>query len=211
VAPCNRGLRTIAQLAGSDPWQLRSSDDGSRSKEHDRLIEVGFFGPDERLELIDGEIVAMSPIGARHASCVARIAGVLGARWSASTPVGPEPCCDRPPQRVPAGCCAPPAARRLLFGAASRPSRRLSGDRRGRHHAGPGPLARGSTLPPRRACADVWLVDLERISCSSSTDPPPMALPARAWFAVARIAVPAPSQTSASPSTSSSGPTDWPD
>ena len=32
-------------------------------QEYDRLIEAGFFGPDERLELIDGEIVTMSPIG----------------------------------------------------------------------------------------------------------------------------------------------------
>ena len=32
--------------------------------EYDRLIETGFFGPDERLELIDGEIVTMSPLGA---------------------------------------------------------------------------------------------------------------------------------------------------
>jgi Uma2 family endonuclease len=48
--------------------------------EYDRLIDAGFFGPDERLELIDGEIVRMSPISARHASCVARVSEVLGGR-----------------------------------------------------------------------------------------------------------------------------------
>ena len=49
-------------------------------EEYDRLIEAGFFGPDERLELIDGEIVRMSPIGARHASCVARISEHISTR-----------------------------------------------------------------------------------------------------------------------------------
>jgi Uma2 family endonuclease len=29
--------------------------------EYDRLIEAGFFGPDERLELVDGELVTMTP------------------------------------------------------------------------------------------------------------------------------------------------------
>ena len=49
-------------------------------EEYDRLIEAGFFGPDERLELIDGEIITMSPIGARHASCVTRISEIISAR-----------------------------------------------------------------------------------------------------------------------------------
>jgi Uma2 family endonuclease len=41
--------------------------------EYDHLIETGFFGPEERLELVDGEIITMSPIGAPHAACVARL------------------------------------------------------------------------------------------------------------------------------------------
>jgi Uma2 family endonuclease len=48
--------------------------------EYDRLIETGFFRPDERLELVDGEIVTMSPIGTRHAACVGRLTDLLGAR-----------------------------------------------------------------------------------------------------------------------------------
>ena len=32
-------------------------------EQYDRLIQAGFFAPNERLELIDGEIVTMSPIG----------------------------------------------------------------------------------------------------------------------------------------------------
>ena len=35
-----------------------------------RMGEVGLFRPDERLELISGELISMSPIGARHANAV---------------------------------------------------------------------------------------------------------------------------------------------
>src|SRR5919202_5077888 len=48
--------------------------------EYDRLIETGFFGPDERLELIDGEIVTMSPLGTRHSSCVVRLTDLFTQR-----------------------------------------------------------------------------------------------------------------------------------
>ena len=38
--------------------------------EYQQMIEASVFGDDERLELIDGEIVQMSPISPRHAACV---------------------------------------------------------------------------------------------------------------------------------------------
>src|SRR5260370_37468282 len=51
--------------------------------EYHQMIEVGVFGQDERLELIDGEIVQMSPIGDRHAACVRRLIALLSQLFAA--------------------------------------------------------------------------------------------------------------------------------
>ena len=40
--------------------------------EYYKMAEAGILDQDLRLELIEGEIIEMSPIGARHASCVSR-------------------------------------------------------------------------------------------------------------------------------------------
>ena len=41
-----------------------------RADEYQRMGQVGILSEDDRVELIDGEVVAMTPIGARHAACV---------------------------------------------------------------------------------------------------------------------------------------------
>jgi hypothetical protein len=38
--------------------------------EYQRMGQVGILSEDDRVELIDGEVVAMTPIGARHNACV---------------------------------------------------------------------------------------------------------------------------------------------
>ena len=45
--------------------------------EYHRMEEAGLLGEDERVELIDGWILTMSPIGSRHAACVSLLNRVL--------------------------------------------------------------------------------------------------------------------------------------
>ena len=47
--------------------------------EYERMAEAGVFGPDERIELLDGEVVEMAPIGPPHSSRVDRCNAYVGA------------------------------------------------------------------------------------------------------------------------------------
>ncbi|HZW29404.1 MAG TPA: Uma2 family endonuclease, partial [Isosphaeraceae bacterium] len=42
-------------------------------REFEQMVQAGIFTEDDRLELIAGEIVEMTPIGRRHAACVKRL------------------------------------------------------------------------------------------------------------------------------------------
>jgi Uma2 family endonuclease len=44
-----------------------------------RMADAGLFAPDERVELIDGEIVDMPPVGTRHAGKLSRLVDMLSA------------------------------------------------------------------------------------------------------------------------------------
>jgi Uma2 family endonuclease len=45
--------------------------------EYDHLIEAGVLDEDDRVELIEGDIIRMTPIGRRHAGCVNRLTRLL--------------------------------------------------------------------------------------------------------------------------------------
>ena len=45
--------------------------------EYHSMGDAGILGPDDRVELIDGVIYTMNPIGTRHAACVDRLNAIL--------------------------------------------------------------------------------------------------------------------------------------
>ena len=49
--------------------------------QYDRAVEAGVFAPDARLELIDGELLTMTPQGSRHTTGVGLVAEALRAAF----------------------------------------------------------------------------------------------------------------------------------
>ena len=45
-----------------------------------RMVEAGILAEDDRVELIRGEVVEMTPIGRRHAGCVDRLTRLFTSR-----------------------------------------------------------------------------------------------------------------------------------
>lgn len=58
--------------------------------EYEQMVEKGILRRDERVELIDGEIIEMSPIGDPHASCVANLNQELVLRVDRRAVVWPQ-------------------------------------------------------------------------------------------------------------------------
>ena len=46
-------------------------------EEYHRMAQAGILGEDDRLELVDGELVEMAPIGSRHLACVVALNHLL--------------------------------------------------------------------------------------------------------------------------------------
>ena len=58
------------------------------AEEFQRMGEAGIFRQDARLELIEGEIIEMSPIGSPHAACVKYLSGLLNRLFGGTLIVG---------------------------------------------------------------------------------------------------------------------------
>src|SRR5881397_290366 len=58
--------------------------------EYHRMGEAGILNEDDRVELIRGEIVKMSPIGIQHAACVARLTEILLGRLRGRATLWPQ-------------------------------------------------------------------------------------------------------------------------
>ena len=58
--------------------------------EYYRMAEAGILHSDERVELIDGEIILMAPIGSRHGSGVARVTTQFVNRSAGAVQVWPQ-------------------------------------------------------------------------------------------------------------------------
>lgn len=54
---------------------------------YEKMIAAGVLAEDDRVELIEGEIINMAPIGLKHAACVARLSAIFAARLGPSAVV----------------------------------------------------------------------------------------------------------------------------
>lgn len=66
------GRSTMSSMAENLPTRHRLT-----VGDYYRMGEAGILSPDARVELIEGEIIDMAPIGSRHAGTVERIAAAL--------------------------------------------------------------------------------------------------------------------------------------
>lgn len=64
-------------LIGGRPWRFSTED-------YYRLAEAGILSEDDRVELIEGEIIEMSPIGSRHAGTLKRLLALFSRKLGGS-------------------------------------------------------------------------------------------------------------------------------
>ena len=87
--------------------------------EYHQMIEAGIFSEDERVELIRGEMIEMTPVGNRHAGCVRRFIRSFSSRLASRAvvdvqdPVRSSPIAILLPQAI-EGCASTGTATRSL-------------------------------------------------------------------------------------------------
>jgi len=58
--------------------------------EYDRMIKMGLFNPEDRVELIDGEILQVTPQSSRHATAIRQCTRALEAAFPSGSDVRPQ-------------------------------------------------------------------------------------------------------------------------
>ncbi|MCL5960621.1 MAG: Uma2 family endonuclease [Chloroflexi bacterium] len=58
--------------------------------EYQQMARAGILGEDDRVELIDGEVIEMTPIGRRHAGCVIRLTELMVREFGSYAMVSPQ-------------------------------------------------------------------------------------------------------------------------
>lgn len=152
--------------------------------EYHRMAEAGVFGADERVELLDGQVVAMAPIGPRHALTVDVLSRWFGGerdRWWARfqnpielderTEPNPDVVLARMPWRGYPRSHPGPADIVLVIEVADSTLRR--------------DLASKLPLYARNAVAEVWIVDLTVDRVIVHRDPDPQTQRYKSRFEVA--------------------------
>lgn len=76
-APARGGGKIGAEEGEQESMSVEIARHSFTVEEFERMGGAGIFPPDARLELIEGEIFEMSPIGSLHAACVKFLSGQL--------------------------------------------------------------------------------------------------------------------------------------
>jgi Uma2 family endonuclease len=129
-------------------------------EEYHRMGEAGILREDDRVELIDGEIVEMTPIGSRHAACVKRLMHLFVRALAARAVVSVQDPIAIPPESEPQPDLALLRPRADFYAGAHPEARDVLlvvevADTTG-------PFDRGVKIPlyARAGISEVWLVDL---------------------------------------------------
>jgi hypothetical protein len=124
-------------------------------EEYHRMAEVGIFHPGERVELIEGEIVQMSPIGPRHAGCVINATRLFITRLGERAVVSPQNPVVIQPRSEPQPDLLLLRPRTVSYSVSIRPGGRPPSHariQRWRHDASHGARSCARPWPPRGTC-----------------------------------------------------------
>jgi len=147
--------------------------------EYERLVEVGVFRPEERLELLDGALVVREPQGSRHAAAIRRalaaLRRALGEPWQIDSQLPIALDADSEP--APAVAVVPPdpgayrdghPARAVLIVEVAESSYRIDREYK-------------ASLYARAGVPDYWIIDLARDTVEVHRDRDPSSEAPLGW------------------------------